>query len=449
MAGANVGIVRVFVSHHHSPDEDRFTARLVADLIAAGADVWVDDQGITSEDFVRKISEGLAGRQWLVLVMTPASVASPWVQREVGAALNEVTARRMLGVIPIVMLPTHEQDIPILWRPLHRYDATRSYEPARDGLLRALGLSMPPRPAAPPPPATPYQPAPVAPAPVASPTPRFPTPIVPTRLASLGYQGINLSGTPAFIPPMITIPAGPFIMGSDLTRDPEAQANETPQYWVEVGTFQIAKYTVTVAEYALAVRSGGVREPPQSGSVTWQTQQQHPDHPVVCVSWQDAMAYTAWLNKTTGQRGWRLPTEAEWEKAARWDPQRQDSRIYPWGNTFDKDRCNVSESGIRTTSPIGSYPASDARRSGASPFGVEEMAGNVWEWTSSVFKPYPYITNDGREDQKSTENRTLRGGSWVNGAWVARAACRVGLRWDFLSFSIGFRLALSPGAGSS
>lgn len=131
--------VRVFVSHHHSPDEDSFTMRLVKDLKDAHFDVWVDDQSITSEDFVRKINEGLVGRQWLVLVMTPASVASPWVQREVNAALNEATAERMQGVIPIVMLPTPEQDIPILWRPLYRYDATHAYEPARDKLLYALG----------------------------------------------------------------------------------------------------------------------------------------------------------------------------------------------------------------------------------------------------------------------------------------------------------------------
>src|SRR5215471_1301103 len=78
--------IGVFVSHHHSPEEDAFTARLVADLEAAGADVWVDTSGITSDDFVKKISEGLAGRQWLVLVMTPAALASPWVQREVNVA---------------------------------------------------------------------------------------------------------------------------------------------------------------------------------------------------------------------------------------------------------------------------------------------------------------------------------------------------------------------------
>ena len=166
---------------------------------------------------------------------------------------------------------------------------------------------------------------------------------------------------------------------------------------------------------------------------------------MVCVSWQDATAYIAWLIKTTGQRGWRLPTEAEWEKAARWDPQRQDSRIYPWGDSFDKDRCNTSESGIGTTSPVGSYPASDARRSGASPFGVEEMAGNVWEWTSSLYKPYPYTRNDGREDSKSTENRTLRGGSWGNGASFARAACRDDTGGTTAAATLGFASRCRPG----
>lgn len=133
--------VRIFISHHHSPDEDAFTERLVRDLEAAKADVWLDTKGITSDDFVSKISEGLAGRQWLVLVMTPEAVASPWVRREVNAALNEHTAGRMLGVLPLVMHPCAEDEIPILWRPLHRYDATGSYEAGRDRLFATLGLA--------------------------------------------------------------------------------------------------------------------------------------------------------------------------------------------------------------------------------------------------------------------------------------------------------------------
>jgi hypothetical protein len=134
---------RVFVSHHHSPQEDAFTARLVADLQAAGADVWVDTSGVISDDFVRRISEGLAGRQWLVLVMTPAALASPWVQREVNVALAEHTAGRMLGVLPLVMKPCREQDIPMLWRTLHRYDAANDYASARNSLLRTLTLPLP------------------------------------------------------------------------------------------------------------------------------------------------------------------------------------------------------------------------------------------------------------------------------------------------------------------
>ncbi len=426
--------VRVFVSHHHSPDEDAFTARLVADLEVAGADVWVDTGQIASGNFVQKISEGLAGRQWLVLVMTPQSVASPWVRNEVNAALSEHTAGRMLGVVPLVMTLTAEQDIPLLWRPLHRYDATRAYAPARDALLGALGLSAQQVPTAT------HQPALAV-------SPATPYPVL-ARLGTLGYQGVSFAGTPVYLPPLIPIPAGPFLMGSDTAQDSVARDNEIPQYWVEVEAFQIAKYPVTVAEYALAVSAEGVREPPQKGDVTWVWQRRHPDHPVVCVSWDDAMAYVAWLRTVTGQGGWRLPTEAEWEKAARWDPQRQVNRIYPWGDTNDQNRCNTEESGIKTTTPVGSYPASDARRSGASAYGVEEMAGNVWEWTSSLFKPYPYTTSDGREDSKATEERTRRGGCWFGNTWFARAAGRYGDGPDYISYVIGFRLVLGSGAGS-
>ena len=133
--------VRVFVSHHHSPEEDAFTARLVADLEAAGADVWVDDARITSDDFIKKINEGLTGRQWLVLVMTPDALRSPWVQAEVNAALLQVRQGRMLGVIPLVAQPCNDADIPPLWATLQYYDATRGYETARGGLLSALGLT--------------------------------------------------------------------------------------------------------------------------------------------------------------------------------------------------------------------------------------------------------------------------------------------------------------------
>ena len=134
--------IGVFVSHHHSPKEDAFTSRLVADLQAAGADVWVDYQGIESGSFAQKINEGLTGRQWLVLVMTPAALGSRLVHDEVNTALHQVNVGRMRGVILFVMTPCDEARIPALWALLHRYDATKGYEAARDGLLNAVGLSL-------------------------------------------------------------------------------------------------------------------------------------------------------------------------------------------------------------------------------------------------------------------------------------------------------------------
>jgi formylglycine-generating enzyme required for sulfatase activity len=295
-------------------------------------------------------------------------------------------------------------------------------------------------------------------APLLEPKSVYPLPDVPPRLASLSFRGVNLNGTPAITPPLVSVAAGRFLMGSDPQRDAVAKANnwakrEMPQDWVEVAAFQIGKYPVTVAEYALAVNAQAVREPPtlkafeyavvKYPELTWQTQLQRLDHPVVAVSWPDANAYITWLRTVTRQAGWRLPSEAQWEKAARWDAGASVSRIYPWGNSFDKERCNTSESGHQTTTPVGLYPASDERRSGASPCGAEEMAGNVWEWTSSLYKPYKYTESDGREDQTSTENRTLRGGSWVDYARLARAAFRNYNGPDDFDHGIGFRLALS------
>jgi Sulfatase-modifying factor enzyme 1/TIR domain len=272
--------VRVFVSHHHSRKEDAFTARLVADLEVAGADVWVDTAGIASDDFVKKISEGLTGRQWLVLVMTPDAVASPWVQREVNAALNEHTAGCMLGVLPLMMQPCQEQNLPMLWRTLYRYDATRNYASARDGLLQVLGLRMPTTQ-----PALPQSP----PAPVNAPH------LLPPRLAQLGFV-VYRSGTTEYIVPQVcTVPAGPFLMGSDPKKDKEAVNTEQPQHQVTLDTFQIGRYPVTVAEYACFVpatrRATPTGEDGKHFQVSWQTQLgERLEHPVVMVSWRDAVA---------------------------------------------------------------------------------------------------------------------------------------------------------------
>jgi formylglycine-generating enzyme required for sulfatase activity len=405
--------IRVFVSHHHSPDEDAFTARLVADMEEAGADVWVDDARITSDDFIKKINEGLAGRQWLVLVMTPDALRSPWVQAEVNAALNQVRKNRMLGVIPVLANPCYDVDIPPLLDALHRYDATRDYQGAIAGLQRALGLAAPA-------PAAPRSPTPAQPS---IPADRF-----PPRLASLGYEAKVINGVEVVLPPLCDVPAGEFLMGSDPGQDIQLSDNETPQHRVTLQAFQIARYPVTVAEYACFVRSS------QKQPNNWQQQLATLDHPVVYVSWNDVVAYAAWLKQQTGQP-WRLLSEAEWEKAARGT----DGRVYPWGNQWDKARANTNDGSPYTATPVGGY----AERGDASPYGVHDVAGNVWEWTSSLMQPYPYNAADGRESPTSAGNRVLRGGSWNYNAWSARAAFRYYVLPVSASYVGGFRLARS------
>jgi formylglycine-generating enzyme required for sulfatase activity len=256
------------------------------------------------------------------------------------------------------------------------------------------------------------------------------------RLATLGFQVAFLNGAEVVLPPLCAVPAGPFLMGSDPGKDSDAYEGEKPQHSVTLPAFQIAEFPVTVAEYACFVRATGRAEPKgEYNQLTWAQQRgKRLDHPIVNVGWRDAVAYAQWLAERTNEQ-WRLPSEAEWEKTARWDAVTGAAHIYPWGDTFDASCCNTRESNKGVTTPVGSYPT------GASSCGAQDMAGNVWEWTSSLFKPYPYTTTDGREQTDSTENRVLRGGSWFGSARLARAACRGNLRPALTFAFYGFRLA--------
>lgn len=286
--------------------------------------------------------------------------------------------------------------------------------------------------------ASPLPPLGSAPAPANSASVTY---LTPTTLDNLGFRGYTLgsgNGTKCLLPPICPVDSSSqgtfvFTMGSDRNRDPHARKSEMPQYPIEVDAFAIGQHPVTVAEYKCAVDVGAVRKPKRvrlSTKMNWEKQLDHLDHPVVGVSWDDAIAYAAWLAEITRQP-WRLPTEAEWEKAARGT----DGRIFPWGgDTFDATRCNVRESIIGRTTVVGKYP------SGESPFHVQDMAGNVWEWTTSLYMPYPYIFGDGRQNLRVRGNRVVRGGSWFDYGKFARVAQRVETKPDHASSGLGFRL---------
>lgn len=138
-----------------------------------------------------------------------------------------------------------------------------------------------------------------------------------------------------------------------------------------------------------------------------------PAQPVVGISWHEARAYCAWLSAQTGL-SFRLPTEAEWEAAARG----KEGRRYAYGNNHDPRRCNTFETHIRRTTPIGIFPG------GETPEGAVDLTGNTWDWTSSLYHSYPYNPSDGREDLETDDRRVARGGSWADSSIGARAASR-------------------------
>lgn len=249
----------------------------------------------------------------------------------------------------------------------------------------------------------------------------------------------SVTGThdPTLEPLLIHVPAGPFVMGSDARRDANARPSEAPQHTLHLPAFAIARTPITSEQYAAFVAAAGHPPPahwhadaPPSGKAA---------HPVVHVSWYDAVAYCRWLSELAG-RPYRLPGEAEWEKAARGT----DGRIYPWGDRWDPACCNTKESGSGNTTPVGSYPHA------ASPYGVLDMAGNVYEWTASLWgedikEPafgYPYDPSDGREDPAAGRGvmRVLRGGAFYYSAVYARAAHRVKSYPDYRVRTRGFRV---------
>ena len=239
------------------------------------------------------------------------------------------------------------------------------------------------------------------------------------------------------------VPAGTFLMGNDAGTDAMAFDNERwsatqAQGRLDLAAFYIARYEVTVAQFGAFARDAGA-------DVDIETLQGPPDHPVSSVSWPDALAYCRWLDRVLRQSsetpsdlarllaaGWQvtLPTEAQWEKAARGT----DGRVFPWNGPPSRDYANYGGAG---TAPVGTFPCP------ACPFALSDMSGNVWEWTRSPYQPYPFTAADDRDRLADDALWVIRGGSFSDTERNVRAAARGGADPGARRPFMGFRVVIS------
>ena len=250
----------------------------------------------------------------------------------------------------------------------------------------------------------------------------------------------------------VQIPAGEFIMGSDDGRD-----NEKPQHKLTLPDYWMAKYPVTVAQFRAFAEDASYTD------FDKQALNDPHNRPVRFVTWYNALAYSEWLNEqlsvfskqgtrkgafweriAAGKLHVNLPNEAEWEKASRGT----DGRIYPWEGEFDLSKVNNRDTGIGTTSAVGSFPT------GASPYDLLDVSGNLWEWTRSVYGDYPY-PKDGNERKKREDldadrnsSRVLRGGAFFNSSLNVRCASRGGRIPYYWNYDHGFRVVVVPNSSS-
>ncbi len=465
--------LRVFLCHTSA---DKPTVRdLYQRLNSEGfIQPWLDEEELLpGQDWQLEIPQAVRASDVVLVCLSPQSITKAgYVQKEIKFALDiaDEQPEGTIFLIPLCLEPCDVPDRLRKWHWANLFDA-RGYDRLLRSLrLRAEAINVTLRPQAEetdahvtlrpqaeeslPSPAIPESPRP---------TPTPPTTKPQVASASPAEKPPESRGTPHFVrsdiqapaptPPdrltittpirleLVRVPAGEFLMGSDPAKDKDAQPDEQPRHRVYVSEFYIGKYPVTNEQYAAFVKATKHRVPKywDKGKIPVGKE----NHPVVNVFWDDAVAFCEWLSQASS-RACRLPTEAEWEKAARGPSTGSgDGRIYPWGSQWDKTRLNSKEGGPGDTTPVGRYSPG-----GNSPYGVADMCGNVWEWCADRYDEKEYqrratTTIKDPAGPKQGGARVLRGGSWLNDLDYARCAIRGRFDPNYSLNFIGFRL-VSP-----
>jgi formylglycine-generating enzyme required for sulfatase activity len=271
-----------------------------------------------------------------------------------------------------------------------------------------------------------------------------------TDKSDLGNIGVTQI-SPVDAMPLVFVPTGEFLMGSST-----GMADEQPVHKVVLDAYWVDQTEITNAMYAKCVEAGKCNQP---SALVFYSDPAYANHPVEYVSWNDAVNYCAWVGR-------RLPTEAEWEKAAVWDPFANQQRVYPWGNEYDCRKGNFDDEteldaslmpdgeiacdGFVRSAPVGSFP------DGASIYGALDLGGNVWEWVHDAFIEVDPFDPDARNyyavsplenpqgvDPAITEYRNMRGGSYNFTFGFGRSAYRLWYGLDDSYDGVGFRCAMS------
>ncbi len=267
--------------------------------------------------------------------------------------------------------------------------------------------------------------------------------VLQLQKSAVGIPTRAIAAFPELEHEAVTIPGGEFLLGTDSL---DALDNEQLPHSVYLPGYKIDRYPVTCGQYRHFIQAGGYNNPNlwcnagwdwvQTAQLTqplyWRDEAAFNHHPVCGVSYYEAAAYARFVGK-------RLPTEAEWEKAACWNAATQTKHIYPWGDEFPTgDRCNHDNQQAQTT-PVDAYPR------GASAYGCYDMMGNVWEWTSSWFAPYPGFKHFPYPGYSQTyfdhQHRVLRGSSWATRPWAMRGSFRNWYHPWMRQILAGFRCA--------